>query len=134
MICVECGHEMRESTEAIAETYRGKIISVEGIRHYTCDHCGDNALAPDEADRFAKIVVSRYAGEEGLLTGDEIRAIRGRLGLRQVDLERVMGVSTPTVSRWENGAMLPSRMACAFLRVLDSHPEVLDDRHVWMGN
>src|SRR5438132_11928555 len=40
-----------------------------------------------------------------------IRGLRGRLGLTQVRLAELMGVSFVTVSRWENGQSHPSRLA-----------------------
>ncbi len=39
---------------------------------------------------------------------DEIRSLRGRLGLTQVALAGALGVSYPTVNRWENGKSKPS--------------------------
>lgn len=42
------------------------------------------------------------------MTGSEIRAAREALGLRQLDLARIAGVTRAAVSRWERGADRPS--------------------------
>lgn len=49
-------------------------------------------------------------------TGDEIRRLRERLGVSQVELARRLGVDGISVSRWERGVTRPSRLA---IRALD---------------
>jgi len=57
------------------------------------------------------------AGPVTVMAGGEadvplrLRAIRGRLGLTQVRLAELMGVSYATVNRWENGQTRPSALA-----------------------
>ena len=36
--------------------------------------------------------------------GDAVKFVRMKLGLSQSELAKAIGVSLPTVSRWENGA------------------------------
>ena len=45
-----------------------------------------------------------------------IRAWRLRLGLTQEGLARALSVTFSTVSRWENGHVLPSKLAWRALR------------------
>ena len=40
-----------------------------------------------------------------------IRELRGRLGLTQEKLAARLGVSFPTINRWENGRSVPSPLA-----------------------
>lgn len=42
---------------------------------------------------------------------DQIKQLRGRLGLTQVMLAERLGVSFPTVNRWENGKSVPSQLS-----------------------
>lgn len=44
-------------------------------------------------------------------TANRIRNLRGKLGLTQDQLARLMGVSYASVNRWENGQTRPSRLA-----------------------
>ena len=53
------------------------------------------------------------------MTGEEIKALRLRLGLTQAELGEAIGVFWNTVSRWEAGKMRPSTMALRALIELD---------------
>jgi putative transcriptional regulator len=53
------------------------------------------------------------------LTGEEIKALRLRLGLTQTELGEAIGVFWNTVSRWEADKMQPSTLALRALAELD---------------
>jgi putative transcriptional regulator len=44
-------------------------------------------------------------------TGDLVRQLRTRLGLTQEKLAARLGVTFPTINRWENGRAKPSPLA-----------------------
>jgi len=45
------------------------------------------------------------------MTGAEVRRHRRRLGFTQVQLAKQLGVHPVTVSRWENGWLMPKAVA-----------------------
>ena len=47
-----------------------------------------------------------------------IREVRGRLGLTQEKFAARLGVTLPTINRWENGRASPSPLAMRNLREL----------------
>ena len=47
-----------------------------------------------------------------------IREVRGRLGLTQEKFAARLGVTLPTINRWENGRTKPSPLAIQNLREL----------------
>lgn len=47
-----------------------------------------------------------------------IREVRGRLGLTQEKFAARLGVTLPTINRWENGRTKPSPLAIRTLREL----------------
>jgi putative transcriptional regulator len=49
-----------------------------------------------------------------------IKEIRGRLGITQEKFAAKLGVTLPTINRWENGRTRPSPMAVQNLRELVS--------------
>lgn len=53
-------------------------------------------------------------------TASLIREIRGRLGLTQEKFAARLGVTLPTINRWENGRTRPSPLAIQNLRELVS--------------
>lgn len=124
MICLECGGEMREIGGPIVECYKGREYTVQNVTRYECEKCGERVMSAEEADRVAKSIADMHRRSEGLLLPEEIRGVRERLGLRQRDFESLLGVSSPTASRWETGAMLQSKTADKLMRVLSAHPEI----------
>ena len=42
---------------------------------------------------------------------EQIKSLRAKLGLTQVALAKRLGVSFPTVNRWENGKSRPSQLS-----------------------
>jgi transcriptional regulator with XRE-family HTH domain len=51
-------------------------------------------------------------------TGDLVRQLRTRLGLTQEKLAARLGVTFPTINRWENGRAKPSPLALKQIEVL----------------
>ena len=127
MRCAECGSEMRLTTEPITERYKGVTIAVEGVEHYICDACGEYELGPAAADELARQLVVSYAQACDLLTPQQIRDARKRLGMTQSQFEAVLGVSSPTASRWETGAMSPSKTVCRLIRLLLENPQLAQE-------
>lgn len=118
MICAECGAEMRVTSGPLTETFRGQEITIEGIERYQCDRCGDTVMTTEAAERHAAAMVREYARTNGMLSPEEIRELRKSLGLTQQQFESMLGVSSPTVSRWETGVMLQSKTADKLMRIV----------------
>ena len=122
MFCSECGGALRETREPIVEEYRGERFSVSGIRHYVCDSCGSYELLAEDADLLSQKIADQYAARHELLTPAEIRGARKSLGLTQIEFERLLGVSSPTCSRWENGAVQQSKSNDRLIRLIANVP------------
>ncbi|HUY92171.1 MAG TPA: helicase-related protein [Pirellulales bacterium] len=65
---------------------------------------------------------------------EQIKQLRGRLGLTQVMLAERLGVSFPTVNRWENGKSMPSQLSWNRLReiageLVECEPEPTNATH-----
>jgi transcriptional regulator with XRE-family HTH domain len=65
---------------------------------------------------------NRPRREARLLTPDEIRDGREKLGLTQKQFANLLGVGEATVSRWETGAQIQQRAMDRFLRVCLASP------------
>lgn len=124
MRCDECGHEMRFTDGPITETHKGEKFTVDGVRRWVCDECGNDLMDVDEAERLAREVAKMYAERNGLLLPEEIREARASLGLTQEQFERLLGASFPAASRWENGATVPSKAVCKLIRGIRDDPAV----------
>jgi putative transcriptional regulator len=61
-------------------------------------------------------------------TADEVKNVRGLLGLSQPLFARFLGVSVQAVRAWENGGKTPSDMARRFLDEIALKPEYWRER------
>jgi len=52
------------------------------------------------------------------MTGEEVGALRKRLGLTQVELAELVGVAPNSVARWERGEMRVRESAARLMRLL----------------
>lgn len=123
MRCTECGSEMRFTDEPMKEMYKKEEFTVEGIKRWVCDKCGNDVMAASEADHLGHALASAYAKSKGLLSPSEIRKLREMLGMSQKDFECLLGVSTPTASRWETGAVQQSKPVDNLMRLIRDVPE-----------
>jgi putative zinc finger/helix-turn-helix YgiT family protein len=97
-----------------------------------CPRCGettydDAQLAANErAEREAKARALRAIG------GDDLRTLRALVGLRQPELEAILGLGRNTVAPWETGRRpLPPPMT-ALIRMLALRPTLLREL-AWMA-
>lgn len=127
MFCPDCGCDMHLSVAPIKEEFKGETFAIDGIEHHVCPECGEYAVGAKESKKLAHRIACAYAESQGLLTPDEIAAVRQKTGLSQVDFQKMLGVNGVTVSRWETGKAQQSRMADNFLRVIDKFDTVVPE-------
>jgi putative zinc finger/helix-turn-helix YgiT family protein len=125
--CGKCGQKkMRLATMEYATTieHDGRAYRVE-IPALTVPQCaGCQAISiDDEADQQ---ISAAFRREARLLTPEEIRQGRERLGLTQKQFANLLGVGEATVSRWETGAQVQQRALDRFLRVCLASPAVVE--------
>lgn len=118
MICMECGGEMMYSTDPLTEAYKGEEITVEGLEYHICRECGEVLMSMEMADKQAHELAKEYSRLHSILSPDEIKELRTNLGLTQKQFERLLGVSSPTVCRWERGSVQQGLVANNLMRVL----------------
>lgn len=57
----------------------------------------------------------------------DVRAIRHRTGLTQDQFSAKYGFAVASVRNWEQGRRRPERAARLLLKVIEKHPEVVED-------
>lgn len=127
MRCMECGAEMRLTNEAFCEAFQKEEFEVTGVEHYACDRCGEVELDAKAMAESRRQADSQYRERHGLLSPEAIRNIRRSLKLNQKEFEAMLGLSSPTVSRWETGAIVQPEAMDKFLRIVDAHSCVAQD-------
>ena len=116
--CPSCGTMMRPTRGTLHAPVNGDEVSVPGVPHFRCPKCGEQVLAYTMAKRFEEDAIALYRMKYGLLAGDEIRAIRERHGLTQVELARLLRLGANTISRWEAGRNVQTAALDVLLRLI----------------
>ena len=101
--CPACGATMVVRRSTLRLPVNGEEIAVPSATHLRCLICGEILLRYQDSKRLGEDAIAIYRKKHGLLSADEIRAIRERFELTQVDLARLLRLSANTVSRWESG-------------------------------
>ena len=98
----------------------GEEISVPSAPHLACPKCGEIVLRYRDSRRLGEDAI--YRKKHGLLSADEIRALRERLDLTQADLARLLRLGANTVSRWESGRNVQTAAMDILLRLIRDLP------------
>jgi HTH-type transcriptional regulator/antitoxin MqsA len=124
--CPTCGTMMRRTQEAVASSVNGEEIRVPNISHLRCPKCGEGLFSLREAQALRLGAFDIYRRTHGLLSADEIRAIRERYGLTQAELARLLRLGGNTVSRWEVGRNVQTAAMDVLLRLIRDLPGSLE--------
>src|SRR6266487_4479419 len=101
--CPNCGSTLRERSATLRLPVNGEEIAVQGAAHLRCPKCHEIVLRMDQARKLRKRALAAYRSRYDLLSEDEIRSIRERHHLTQVQLARLLRLGGNTISRWESG-------------------------------
>ena len=124
--CPACGTTMRRQASGAFLSINGEKISVPEFLHLQCPKCGEAVLSLAEARALQRRAIERYRAKYGLLSADEIRAIRNRHNLTQGELARLLRLGGNTISRWEAGRNVQSAAMDVLLRLIRDLPGSLE--------
>jgi HTH-type transcriptional regulator/antitoxin MqsA len=116
----------RFEDEAFTIKHAGMAATVEGLSGWRCEACGEVEFDAASARQYAA------AGDELVLRdrerqSNEIRRIRRKLGLSQIEAARLTGGGHNAFSRYERGEVVPLPAVVNLFRLLDKHPDLLKD-------
>ena len=124
--CPACGAGMEEKRGRLRLPVNGEEISVPSASHLRCPRCGEVVLRFEDARRLSADAIAIYRRKHGLLSAEDIRAIRKRFGLTQRDLARLLRLGSNSISRWEAGRNVQTEAMDVLLRLLRDVPGSLD--------
>lgn len=126
-VCPECGEAMKLETRTVRVELEGLAQDVPAVRGWFCDACGEIEFADDAgAQAYA-------AAMDGLLKKNmkaralEIKNLRKRIKLTQIEAGKIFGGGVNAFSRYERGQTVPPKATLKLLRLLNRHPELLDE-------
>ena len=105
MFCPMCEAERPYRRETRREEYavRGEKIALD-VPRLICLTCGEGAV--DDAFGDPTLAVyAEYRRRHGLLSPDQVRAIREKYGLSQAAFAALLGTSPATLARYEGGSL-----------------------------
>lgn len=123
--CPECGkHAVRRTIERQSFKYGEGKSSVEiaaEVPVWECSAC-HFAYTDDEGERARHNAVCRHLG---VLSPEEINALRNRHNLTQAQLARLTGIGEASIKRWESGTLIQNVGSDRLLRTMD-YPGVIE--------
>ena len=126
-LCLNCekGDMVRDKKDSMIE-YRGHRATVHAVDGWHCPVCGEIEFAGNEGERYAKVLEKlrlKVDAEESA----ELARIRKKLKLSQRRAAAITGGGVNAFSRYENGKAKPVAAVVNLFRLLDKHPELIDE-------
>lgn len=126
MVSPETGEILRRGVRPFVVTYKGESVTVDLPGYYPKGgndgvHVGDDMTAADQALRALKEKL------EGIPSPSTIRRVRTRLNLSQREAGTLLRVGENAFDKYERGLVEPSGPTSQLLRLLDRHPELIED-------
>lgn len=108
-----------EYTTEIVHDGRSYTVTLPSLRRFRCRNCGEVVLDTEATEQISQA----FRRQAGLLTPEEIRQNRKKLGLTQEELAERLSVAEATLSRWENGWQIQQRCLDKLMRLFFELPE-----------
>ena len=129
MKCPVCGAaELIHDTRDLPYTYKGETNVIAAVTGDFCPACTESLLDAAESDRvmcemraFSKQVNAAIV-DPGFITH-----VRKKLDLDQREAAEIFGGGINAFSRYENGKTKPSLALVKLFKLLDRHPELLNE-------
>jgi HTH-type transcriptional regulator/antitoxin MqsA len=129
MKCITCGQaELVHDTRDVQYTYKGETTTIQGVTGDFCPACGDSVHDKEESSRINGLMLD-FTKEVNSSIVDPafIVRVRKKLDLDQRQAAQLFGGGTNAFSRYENGKTKPPLALVQLLKILDVHPELINE-------
>lgn len=129
MKCPTCGAaELISESRDLPYTYKGQTAVISRVSGDYCPTCEEKVLDAAESTRVsAAMLAFNRQVNAGFVAPDFIVRVRKKLALDQREAAQVFGGGVNAFSRYETGKAQPPLALVQLLKVLDRHPELLDE-------
>ena len=126
-LCLNCeaAEMVRAKKDALIE-YRGQKSKVKAVDGWHCPECGEIEFAGKEGERYAA-ALEKLRSKVDAAEAEELARIRKKLGLSQRKAAELTGGGVNAFSRYENGKAKPVPAVINLFRLLDKHPELIEE-------
>jgi HTH-type transcriptional regulator/antitoxin MqsA len=128
MKCPICGAaELVHDTRDIPYTYKGETTTLKTTGDF-CPACGESIHDSEDSERVMSEMQAFIRQVNAAIVDPEfIAKVRKKLALDQREAAEIFGGGVNAFSRYENGKTKPPLALVKLLKVLDRHPELLDE-------
>ncbi len=129
MKCPVCGAaELVRDTRDLHHAYKGETTLIAAVTGDYCPACGESILDLTESERVMRDIQAFTKQVNATLVDPTfISDVRRKLKLDQREAAAIFGGGVNAFSRYENGKIRPPVALVKLLRLLDKHPELLDE-------
>ena len=129
MKCPVCGAaELIADTRDLRYTYKGETTTILSVKGEFCPACAESILDGAESKRVMR-EMQAFSRQVNAAIVDPafIVKVRKKLALDQREAAEIFGGGVNAFSRYENGKTKPPLALVKLLKVLDRHPDLLDE-------
>lgn len=129
MKCPCCGAaELIHDTRDIPYTYKGETTTIAAVTGDFCPACNEVVLDREHGDSYSECLgLFRRQVNAAYIDPDYIGKVRRKLDLDQRQAAELFGGGVNAFSRYENGRTKPPLSLIKLLKLLDRHPDLLDE-------
>lgn len=129
MKCPVCGAaELIHDTRDVPYTYKGETTVISAVTGDFCPACAESLLDAAESNRVMR-EMRAFSKEVNAAIVDPgfIAHVRKKLDLDQREAAEIFGGGINAFSRYENGKTRPPLALVKLFKLLDRHPDLLDE-------
>ena len=129
MKCPCCGAaELIHDTRDMPYTYKGEAATIPAVTGDFCPACGEVILDREHGDRYSELMLQfNKQVNAAYVDPNYIVKVRRKLDLDQREAAEIFGGGVNAFSRYENGKTKPPLALVKLLKMLDRHPELLNE-------
>jgi HTH-type transcriptional regulator / antitoxin MqsA len=132
MKCPACGAaKLIHDTRDMPYTYKGETTTIPAVKGDFCPACSEVILDREQGDRYSELVGAFHKQVNAAYVDPAyISKVRKKLDLDQRQAAEIFGGGVNAFSRYENGKTKPPLALVKLLRVLERHPDLLNEIRV----
>lgn len=129
MRCPFCAEaELVRDTRDMPYTYKGESTSIADVEGDFCPACGEAVLSASESTRVSAAMLEFNREVNASIVDPKFIAnVRHKLALDQREAAQLFGGGINAFSRYETGKTKPPLALVKLFKVLDRHPELLEE-------
>jgi HTH-type transcriptional regulator/antitoxin MqsA len=129
MKCPVCGAaELIHDTRDLPYTYKGETTMIPDVTGDFCPACSESITDMAETERvMSEMRAFNKQVNAAIVDPGFIASVRKKLDLGQREAGEIFGGGVNAFSRYENGKTKPPLALVKLLKVLDRHPDLLNE-------